>query len=138
MLTLDANIWVAAYDPTNRFHADSVRFLRVVAQQTRQLTCPAFLVVEISCALARRTQNAAAGQAVVERLRKHPALTLLPVSDGLLAPATHLGTQNLLRAADALYAATAELSASQLVSWDGELVRRAGAVTPVEWLAIHA
>ena len=48
--------------------------------------------------------------------------------------ALRLGTRQVLRGADALYAATALLTGTQLISWDNELVRRAGALTPTAWL----
>jgi len=40
----------------------------------------------------------------------------------------------VLRGADALYAATAQATGSTLVSWDGEPIRRAGAITRTDWL----
>lgn len=135
MLTVDANIWIAAYDPSDRFHAPSTDFLFAATRQAQALNGPAFVLVEIGCALARRTQSAAAGRLAVERLRQHPLLSLQPLDDMLLAAAIRLGVHQLLRGADALYAATAELSGAQLVSWDEELIQRAGAVTPADWLA---
>lgn len=48
--------------------------------------------------------------------------------------AIRLGTHRYLRGADALYAATAHLTGTQLISWDNELVQRAGALTPTAWL----
>lgn len=53
----------------------------------------------------------------------------------LLRQAISIGPRLLLRGADALYAATAVLYSADLVSWDNELVQRAGAVTPADWLA---
>jgi predicted nucleic acid-binding protein len=135
MLTLDANIWIAAYDPRDRFHAPSTDFLFAATRQAQALNGPAFVLVEIGCALARRAQSATAGQVALERLRQHPLLSLQPLDDALLAAAIRLGVYRLLRGADALYAATAELSSAQLVSWDEELIQRAGAITPTDWLA---
>lgn len=135
MLTLDANVWVAAFDPKDRFHGPSVAFLRAVALQRVRLHAPAFLVLEVACAVARRAGDAGAGRAAAERLRRHPLLTLHPLERRLLSRARSLGIERLLRGADALYAATATLSRSPLVSWDEELVARAGAVTPEEWQA---
>jgi predicted nucleic acid-binding protein len=72
-----------------------------------------------------------------QRLNAHPLLSLQPLDDALLAIAARLGTHQLLRDADALYAATAQISGAQLVSWDDELIRRARAITPTEWLAAN-
>jgi hypothetical protein len=33
MLTLDANIWIAAYDPQDHFHTQSTAFLVAVARR---------------------------------------------------------------------------------------------------------
>jgi predicted nucleic acid-binding protein len=51
-----------------------------------------------------------------------------------LAHALLSGTRAFLRGADALYVATSELYNTRLISWDQELVQRATALTPREWL----
>ena len=138
MLTLDANIWVAAFDPRDRFHARSAAFLRAVARRELNLHGPAFVTLEVACALARRAGDSAVGTVVDERLRAHPALALHPLDDQFLKAARDLGIQLLLRGGDALYAATAKLLKAQLITWDDELVQRAGAVTPDTWLAANS
>lgn len=137
MLTLDANIWVAAFDPRDRFHAQSAAFLLAVAQRRLPLTVPAFALVEVACALARRAQSAGVGQTAQQRLRTHPLLTLHPMNENVIATATQLGVQKLLRGADSLYAATSVILNTELVSWDDDLILRAGAVTPAGWLAAN-
>jgi predicted nucleic acid-binding protein len=57
------------------------------------------------------------------------------VNERLLTSAQDLGLRQLLRGADALYAATAVLLHAPLLSWDDELVDRAGALTPEQWMA---
>lgn len=111
-----------------------MNFLLVATRQGQTFNGPAFVIVEASCALARRARAAAVGQLALGRLRAHPLLNLQPLDEVLLSTATQLGIQLLLRGADALYAATAEVTGSQLISWDEELVRRANAITPSDWL----
>ena len=135
MLTVDANVWVAALDPRDRFRDSSVAFLRDVAGRDLELHGPAFMINEVGCAVARRAGDPNAGISAAARLRDHPRLTLHALDEPLLALALDIGVRQLLRAADALYAATSELARAQLISWDEELVRRAGAVTPERWLA---
>ena len=135
MLTIDANVWVAASDPRDRFRDSSVAFLRAVAERDLALHGPAFLVNEIGCALARRAGDSVVGVLAAERLRSHPSLTLHPLDETLLALALDIGVRRLLRAADALYVATSLLAKAPLITWDEELVRRAGAMTPESWLA---
>lgn len=38
MITVDANVWVAAYDPHDRFHRDSVAFLSAVLERRMPLS----------------------------------------------------------------------------------------------------
>lgn len=137
MLTLDASVWVAAFDPRDRFHVPSAEFLRVAARRRTRLHGPAIVLLETACALARRARSAATGRAALDRLRLHPTLVLHPVNPRLLASAQELGIRQLLRGADALYAATATELSAPLVSWDEEHVHRGGAVTPEEWMAAH-
>ncbi|MDQ7828385.1 MAG: PIN domain-containing protein [Armatimonadota bacterium] len=136
MLTVDASVWVASFDPGDRFHQESRRFLHIVGERQLALHAPALLLLEVACALARRAQNGAVGRAAARRLRTHPTLQVHPVDSSLLSRARDVGTERLLRAADALYVATAEVLAAPLVSWDKELVQRAGARTPPDWLGV--
>ena len=64
-----------------------------------------------------------------------PYIMRLQMDAPFLAQALFAGTEFLLRGADALYVATAKISNAQLISWDNDLVRRAGAITPSDWLA---
>jgi predicted nucleic acid-binding protein len=134
MLTLDANVWVSAFDPRDRFHEQSAAFLRAVSRAGSRLHGPAFVTLEAACALARRAGNSAVGDIAYERLHAHPTLKLHPIDETCLVTAREIGVRVLLRGADALYAATAQLAAAPLVSWGTELVERAGALTPETWL----
>lgn len=135
MMTVDANVWVAAYDPHDRFHRDSVAFLSAVLERRISLVAPAIMPLEAACALARRAGRSEIGAVAFDRLKKVPGLRLLPVDAPLLSVATRLGTQALLRGADALYAAAAEAAGGSLISWDVELIERADAQAPTDWLA---
>lgn len=134
---IDANVWVAAADPTDPCSPASRRCLQAVMRSRDRLVLPAIAPLEVACALSRRFRNAATGRALAHRLARSERLTLLDV-DSLHDHALELGTEGFLRAADTLYAAAAHEIGGQLISWDQELVQRAGAVTPEEWLASHA
>lgn len=138
MLTIDAGVWIALYDPRDSFHHASDLFLTTVAERRLTLYGPAFVTIEAGCALARRTQDVQAGRNAVERLNRYPLLTLLPVNERLLSTAVDLGIRYRARGADALYVAAAALANAPLVTWDAELIQRAGALTPSDWLAKHA
>ena len=86
MLTVDANVWVAAFDPTDALHAPSVSFLRYLATRRDSDCAPSFLALEVGCALTRRLARPEAG-----------------ADDALLSHALRAGTARGLHAADALY-----------------------------------
>lgn len=134
MLTVDASIWVAAFDPLDRFHDPSLRFLTTATGQGLRVLGPALMPVEVACAIARRAGREDLDPAILDRLRAYPRLMLQPMDEQLLAEASRLGPAKRLRAADAVYAATAALHKTPLVSWDRELLDRAGALTPTGWM----
>jgi predicted nucleic acid-binding protein len=98
---------------------------------------PAFARVEIGCALARRTRDAAAARRLVHAMLVGVQVVEVPIDAAVLARALHAGTAAFLRGADSLFVATAQAMEAALVSWDDELLRRGGAVTPPDWTAAN-
>ena len=137
MLVLDANLWVAAFDPADPFHGDSVALFRAAGERGLPLAGPAYVVLESVCALARRLGDSRSARAAGEKMAAHPALHLEPLTDALLAEAELLGVERHLRGADALYAATAARLGWPLLSWEAELITRGGALSPRDWLAAN-
>lgn len=135
-LVVDASVWVAAADPADAFCERSRAFLAAIAQRGTPIALPAFTHLEVACALARRTRNPAGARELAARLLQLPSLQVHEVNAGLLERSGILGTNALLRAGEALYAGLAEATAGPLVSWDGELLERAGGVTPDTWLGV--
>lgn len=135
MLALDANVWISAFDPTDRFHQESVAIFRAAAQRSLLLAGPAFVVLESVCALRRRIGDPKAARLAATKIADHPALHLEALTSDLLAEAQRLGITRGLRGADALYAATAARLRCPLITWDKELIDRAGGVSPSDWLA---
>ncbi len=133
--TIDASVWVAAFEPRDRFHKQSVSLLRALERDHTPLWGPAIVILEVSCALSRRVRDSALAEAVEERLRSHPSLSLRAIDDELLVTARLLGTKRFLRAADALYLATAALEDAALITWDNELLTRSEAISPEQ--ALH-
>ncbi len=133
-LTVDANVWVSAFDSQNHFHGASTGFLVAALEQGLSFTGPAFVLVEVACALARRGGDARTGHAARDELLANPRLVLEPLTGAFLSAAARLGADLRLGSGDALSAAAAELTRASLVSWDDELLRRADAVTPATWL----
>ena len=133
-LVVDANVWVSAADPTDTRSASSRMFLQSVIRLRQRVIIPALAQLEVACALSRRWRSAAKELSLARRLHRSKLITQLDL-DPLLADALELGTGSLLRAADSLYLAAAHSTAGLLISWDKELIQRAGALTPEDWLA---
>lgn len=133
-VTVDASIWIAAADPADVFHAESRTFLATTTVRGLRLVIPTFAVVEVACALSRKRRDPTAGQRLMDGLLSLALVLQVPTDVALLSTALQRGTAMFLRGADALYAATAELTGTTLISWDDELIQRAGALTPTDWL----
>jgi predicted nucleic acid-binding protein len=117
-LTVDASVWVSAADPRDAFHAESETFLATIEPQGLRVVAPAFTRIEVACALARKLQSPAQGRYLSEQVMALSVIVSIPVDDDLLKEAWRIDTDQRLRGADALYAATAHLTGTQLVSWD--------------------
>ncbi len=133
-IVIDASVWVSALDATDEFSTRSREFLEAVSKRRYQLEIPAHAPVEIACALARRLKDPRLARDLAVRLLRTPGLQVHSLSDENFEKAGFLGTESLLRAADAIYAALASQLDGDLVSWDAELIQRAAARTPDAWL----
>ncbi len=134
-LTIDASVWMAAADATDKFHQPSRDLLRRLVTAGIAVIQPAFGRTEVACALARRLRDGAQGQHLTHSLMNRMVTSEIAMNTAFLTTAENIGTSQFLRGADALYAAAAQQSQSQLISWDDEHLKRAGGITPTDWLA---
>jgi predicted nucleic acid-binding protein len=137
-VALDASVWVAAAEASDIFSAQSRVFLTRCVQRGLRLVVPAFALVEVSCALTRRRGEAHLARQLTRLMLAPSRVEQLPLDAGLLRLALQLGSDGGLRGADAVYAAAAQRAEATLVSWDRELIERASAQTPTDWLAANA
>jgi predicted nucleic acid-binding protein len=108
-------------------------FLTTATRERVRIAVPAFAYVEVACALARRLRNARTGRDLASAAVTSLANDVYPM-DELIADSAAVGTDGFLRAGDAIYVATTNRADGMLISWDDELLRRGGAVTPDTWL----
>jgi predicted nucleic acid-binding protein len=133
LITIDASVWAALFEPKDVFHAESVVFLRECERHRVEMFAPSLAIVETACAMARRLKDGTKGLALAQSLRAIPTLRWVEVDMTLVEEALTHGTRCLLRGADAIYAAAAASTGTTLVTWDSELIERAGGITPSDW-----
>jgi predicted nucleic acid-binding protein len=121
----------------DQFSRISRSFLAAAARNADTIYLPSIAEIEVACVLARRRQDPKFGSLWARKVVASAHVAIIAVDSKLIAEAVLLGTRSFLRSADALYAATAALYSAQLVSWDNELVQRAGAMTPADWLSAN-
>lgn len=137
-LVVDANVWVSALDPTEVRSDASRAFLGTVGARRHPIALPEYAEIEVACALSRRLRDTGRGRLIARQALDFPLITRHSLTRRMVRRAMAVGTRRFLRSGDALYAAVAEAVGGEIVSWDEELVDRAGAVTPEAWVARHA
>ena len=137
-LVIDASVWVSAADGTDALSKVSRAFLSLVVERGFPIALPEYAELEIACALARRLRDAGQGRYLTRRMLESPLVTTHSSNRAMLRKAIAVGTREFLRSGDALYAALAEGLECRVVTWDGELIERAGALTPHEWIEHNA
>ena len=137
-LVIDASVWVSAVDSKDSRSDPSRRFLSMVVDGRIPIVLPEYAELEIACALARRMRDAARGRRLAGRMLSSPLVAKHPLNRPAVLRAIQVGTRSFLRSGDSLYAALARSVEGQLVSWDRELIARAGAITPDSWIERQA
>ena len=134
-LVIDASVWVSAADGSDARSQVSRSFLSLVVETEIPLALPEYAELEIACAMARRLRDAGQGRYLTRRMLESPLVTTHSSNRARLRNAVVVGTRRFLRPGDALYAALAEELECEVVAWDRELIERAGALPPGEWIA---
>ena len=130
MYTVDASVWVNAFDRREPGHETSRRFLEAVQTQALPVVVPNLLCVEVAGAISRTRSEPERAREFAAAVADLPNVTLLPLDEELVGQARDLAAQNGLRGADAVYAAVALHAACTLVSLDHEHLTRLTAVVP--------
>ncbi len=132
MIVVDASVWVSIFLRADAFYAASRDWLHRSLSVDTPLVTPTLLPVEVAGAVARRTGNIALGQAAHTNLLRTRTLRLVNVDAVLAQTAADLAARLQLRGADAVYAAVALRLSAPLITWDQELLDRAGTVVQTQ------
>jgi len=118
--TVDASVFLNAFNPGEVGQAESNRFLNHLQAQAIPIIAPTLLLPEVSAAISRGREDAKLAQAFANTLSRLPNLVLIPLDTLLAQHAAEVAAQYRLRGSDAVYAAVAIRFGSHLVTLDRE------------------
>ena len=128
MRVIDASVWVSHLLEQDIHHAASRRCLAKSVNQGEIIIAPGLLLAEVAGAIARRSGEPRLGRRAVAHVTSTPGLRLIAGDPQLSTTAARLAADLRLRGPDAQYVAVAQHLDVPLVTWDKELLDRAGAI----------
>ena len=141
ILVVDASVYVATALPTDVFHSVSQQFLKQVESGNHTVLAPSIVVTECATAIARPTRNPALAKHTAGILVANTDLSIVEITVQRAREAGDVAADHFLRGADSLYVQVAHENSATLITWDGEMLKRAPAVvptmTPTAWLAAN-
>jgi predicted nucleic acid-binding protein len=136
--TVDASVFLNAFNPSEAGHRESRRLLAHLQSQALPIIVPTLLVPETAAAIGRGRGDAGLARAFVAALKRLPHLVWVPLDEALAGQAAGIAAQQGLRGSDAVYLAVALRFGSTLLTLDDEQRARAAptavARTPAELL----
>jgi predicted nucleic acid-binding protein len=124
MYTVDASVWVNAFDQREPGHRVSRQFLGVLRSQALPIIVPNLVLVEVTGTISRTRQAPVQAQAFATALSRLPHVTVGALDEVCALHALTLAAQHGLRGADTVYAEVAREAGSTLVTLDNEPLMR--------------
>ena len=136
--TVDASVFLNAFNPYEAGHEASHRFLAGLQEQAVPIIMPLLLLPEVAAAISRGREDEALAREFATALTHLPHLVWVPLDSTLARQAAEVAARYRLRGSDAVYAAVALRFGATLITLDGEQRERVEAVlaarTPAEAL----
>src|SRR4051794_29423214 len=95
--TVDASVFVNAFNPHEQGHAESLRLLSRLHEQGDPVIVPTLLVAEIASAVAQATDDTAGALEYATAITALPHLTLIPLTSAVARQAADLAATHRLR-----------------------------------------
>jgi predicted nucleic acid-binding protein len=122
--TVDASVFLNAFNPHEVGHTGSLQFIARLQEGAVPIVAPTLLLPEVAGAIGRGRRDPNLARRFASTLRRLPHLVLIPLDARLAEQAADLAAQHRLRGSDAVYASVALLFGSTLVTLDQEQRRR--------------
>jgi predicted nucleic acid-binding protein len=118
--TVDASVFLNAFNPYEVGYEESHRLLARLQEQSVPIIVPTLLLPEVAAAVSRGREDASLAREFAAALSRLPHLVLVPLDMALAQQAADVAAQYRLRGSDAVYAAVALRFGSILVTLDRE------------------
>lgn len=128
--TLDASVFLNAFNPSERGHAQSGQLLRQLESEGTPIVVPTLLLPEVAAAVSRGREDPRLAREFAATLGRLPGLVLVPLDAPLARVAADVAAAHRVRGSDAVYAAVALRFGAILVTLDRQQRERlAGVLT---------
>jgi len=122
--TIDASVFLNAFNPHESGHEISNRFLAQLIQKELLIIVPTLLLPEVAAAISRGRSDARLARDFASALIELPHMIWVPLDMVLSQQALVLAATHHLRGSDAVYVATAARFGSLLITLDHEQRQR--------------
>ena len=130
--TVDATVFVNAFNPHEDGHAESLAILAAIQEHGDPVIVPTLLLPEIASAVARASDDSAGAVQYADATAGLSHLTIVTLTSAMARQAAELAALHRLRGADAVYVGVARRYGTTLVTRDDEQRSRAAAVIPCQ------
>jgi predicted nucleic acid-binding protein len=120
LYTIDASVFLNAFNPYEAGHEDSNRLLARLREQATPIIVPTLLLPEVAAAISRGREDEDLARKFAASLFRLPHLVWVPLDTTLAQQAVDVAAQYRLRGSGAVYAAVALRFGSTLVTLDRE------------------
>jgi len=118
--TIDASVFLNAFNPYEVGHGESHRLLAQLQEQATPIIVPTLLLPEVAASVSRGREDEDLAREFAAALSRLPHLVLIPLDMTLAQQAADIAAGYRLRGSDAVYAAVALRFGSTLVTLDRE------------------
>jgi predicted nucleic acid-binding protein len=117
--TVDASVFLNAFNPYEEGHEKSHRLLTLLQQAATPIIVPTLLLPEVAAAVSRGREEYDLAGEFAATLSRLPHLVLVPLDTTLAQQAADMAARYRLRGSDAVYVAVALRFGSTLITLDG-------------------
>jgi predicted nucleic acid-binding protein len=133
--TIDASVFLNAFNPYEPEHEESRRLLARLQEQAMPIVVPTLLLPEVAAAISQGREDEELAHKFAAALSRLPHLTMIPVDETLARQAVDVASQYRLRGSDAVYVAVALRFGSTLITLDREQRERVVDALPAHYPA---